>query len=167
MTKLRGWAMICKLALILSARATLNTNLKLQPLQTPASNLWICKSALRRMKPSEAACPFDLLMCFSQVKQSSRDCISCCCWWLPAGWLLADTADWYNMILQQQRRSKSVWNAAVSPPGQSESINNAERLRGLSLPLKAAGLSDQIHFHSQTQLMDGILWRWHWCTESS
>ena len=116
MTKLRGWAMICKFALILSAKATANANAKIQALQTPASNLCICKSALRRMKPSEAASLFDLLMCFSQVRQSRRDCISCCCWWLPAGWLLADTAGWYNMILQQQRHSKSVWNAAVFPP---------------------------------------------------
>lgn len=82
---------------------------------------WICQSTLRRRKRQkeesrETACPFDLLMCFPQVKQRKRDCISCC-WWLPAGWLLADTADWYNVIQQQQRHSKSVWNAAVSPPG--------------------------------------------------
>lgn len=83
------------------------------------SVVWICKSTSRGMKPRETACPFDLLMCFSQVKQRRSDCISCC-WWLPAGWLLADTADWYNVILQQQRHSKSVWNAAVSPRGVRE-----------------------------------------------
>lgn len=71
---------------------------------------------------------------------------------------------WYYSNKDTLSQSETL---LFSPPGRSESINNAERLRGLSLPLKAAGLSDQIHFHSQTQLMDGILWRWHWCTESS
>lgn len=76
--------------------------------------LWEEWSPERQCVPLTSWCAF--LRWNRREREREGDCISCC-WWLPAGWLLADTADWYNVILQQQRHSKSVWNAAVSPPG--------------------------------------------------
>lgn len=73
MTKLRGWAMICKSALILPTNNTKATS-SIQTLETPAS----CSHgtnfihSLSKERSLERQCPCDLLMCFPQVKTEKR-----------------------------------------------------------------------------------------------
>lgn len=139
-----------------------------------AHNNWTCR--YRRWRDDQRQ-RYEFVNLISKERSPERQCVPLTSWCAFLRWnrgektalaaadgcpqgdsLLADTAGWYNVILQQQRHSKSVWNAAVSPTMQSdwEDCHCHWRLE----------VSDQVHFHSQTELMDRNLWRWHWCTKT-
>lgn len=105
------------------------------------------KSTCRRMKPRETVCPFDLLMCFSQVKTEEtalaavHGCLQGDCslilqtgtmWYYNNKDTLSESETLLSSLPEAQRTStmQSVWE-------------NCHCHCGLEL------LSDQVHFHSQ------------------